>query len=67
MEALVLHTSNLLVRSVLRLWMSDRRNQRDRSRPLSELVNVRLSDDFQRRKFSREMEAMTDAVAQRLL
>ena len=58
MEALVLHTSNLLVRSVLRLWMSDRRNQRDRSRPLSELVNVRLSDDFQRRKFSREMEAM---------
>lgn len=67
MEALVLHTCNVLVRSVFKLWLSDRRNQHDRTRPLSELLNLRLTDDFQRRKFSREMEAMTDAVAQRLL
>ncbi|SHN39165.1 NACHT domain-containing protein [Cryptosporangium aurantiacum] len=34
---------------------------------LSELVNVRFGDDFRRRRFSREVEAMADAVAQRLL
>ncbi|GAA3398229.1 NACHT domain-containing protein [Cryptosporangium minutisporangium] len=30
-------------------------------------MNVRLGDDFRRRRFNREVEAMADAVAQRLL
>lgn len=38
MEALVLNTYNVLVRSVFKLWLSDRRDQHDRTSPLSELL-----------------------------
>lgn len=67
MEPLVLRAGGALVRSALKVWLTDRRNQRERAASLADLVNVRLRDDFQRRRFKRELEALVDMVAQRLL
>jgi hypothetical protein len=47
-------------------FLARRREARERDLPLSELINVSISDDYQKRSLSRELEAITDAVSKRL-
>ncbi|RKT54102.1 NACHT domain-containing protein [Saccharothrix australiensis] len=61
-----LRLAKVVVESLVRRLLADRQRRDERSRPLSELINVSLVDDYQRRKLRREIEAMRDAVAQRL-
>ncbi|RSM64177.1 NACHT domain-containing protein [Kibdelosporangium aridum] len=55
-----------LIKPVAQAVISDRRQRANRSLPLAELINVTVFDDYKRRKLSREIEAMCDAVAERL-
>ncbi|ONI70634.1 hypothetical protein ALI144C_49355 [Actinosynnema sp. ALI-1.44] len=55
-----------LIKPVAQAVIADRRKHANRSRPLADLINVTVFDDYKRRKLSREIEAMCDAVAQRL-
>src|SRR4051812_27413622 len=65
-ELVLARLSQAVVLPVVRRWLADRQHRNDARMPLSELINRRLSDRFSRRKFEREIEAMADAVAQRL-
>jgi hypothetical protein len=46
--------------------LTDRRARDERSLPLGELINRRITDGFGQRKLAREVESMADAVAARL-
>ncbi|MDX8148436.1 NACHT domain-containing protein [Lentzea sp. BCCO 10_0061] len=61
-----LRLAKALVDPLVRTMLSERRRRDERSRPLSDLINVSLLDDYKKRKFRREVEAIRDAVAQRL-
>nr|WP_052478240.1 NACHT domain-containing protein [Kibdelosporangium sp. MJ126-NF4]CEL16984.1 putative large ATP-binding protein [Kibdelosporangium sp. MJ126-NF4]CTQ91787.1 putative large ATP-binding protein [Kibdelosporangium sp. MJ126-NF4] len=61
-----LRLAQSLVKPVVRAVIVDRRQRAQRSRPLSELVNVTVVDDYKRRKLTREIDAMCDAVGERL-
>jgi hypothetical protein len=65
-EILLARLSQAVVVPAVKRWLADRQHRNDARMPLSELINRRLSDRFSRRKFEREIEAMADAVAQRL-
>ncbi len=66
MEA-VLKTSLAVITPAVRWWMADRQRRVERSLPLGELIDVRVTDDFRRRALRREIEAMRDAVAERVM
>ncbi|ALG12785.1 NACHT domain-containing protein [Kibdelosporangium phytohabitans] len=61
-----LRLAQSLIKPVVQAVVSDRRQRDQRARSLSELVNVTVFDDYKRRKFTREIEAMCDSVAERL-
>ncbi|WP_238413170.1 NACHT domain-containing protein [Saccharothrix deserti] len=67
MEPVVLRVGGTLVGSAMRLWLTNRKGRAERTKPLVDLVGARLTDDFQRRRFNREVEALVDVVAERLL
>ncbi len=48
------------------MLLVNRENERLRTQPLSNLINVRITDDFKKRAMKREIEAAVDAIAQRL-
>lgn len=55
-----------LVIPAIKLLIADRKKRSERSLPLADLVNLKITDDFKRRKLNREVEAIVDTVAQRL-
>ncbi|SMD10123.1 NACHT domain-containing protein [Kibdelosporangium aridum] len=61
-----LRLAQSLIKPVAQAVISDRRQRANRSLPLAELINVTVFDDYKRRKLNREIEAMCDAVAERL-
>ncbi|TQM79219.1 NACHT domain-containing protein [Saccharothrix saharensis] len=67
MEPVVLRVGGTLVGSAMRLWLTRRQGRAERTAPLVDLIGARLTDDFQRRRFHREVEALVDVVAERLL
>lgn len=67
MEPVVLRVGGTLVGSAMKLWLTHRKGRAERTKPLVDLVGARLTDDFQRRRFNREVEALVDVVAERLL
>ncbi|WP_285508889.1 NACHT domain-containing protein [Actinokineospora sp. NBRC 105648] len=58
--------AKLLVEPLVRRMLTERKQQAQRSQPLVDLINATLLDDYQRRRLHREIEAMRDAVGQRL-
>lgn len=66
-EVVLLRVGSSVASAVVRRWLTDRKLRNERAHPLSELVNRRLTDGFGRRRLAREVEAMADAVASRLL
>ncbi|GAB2979270.1 NACHT N-terminal Helical domain 1-containing protein [Saccharothrix stipae] len=67
MEPVVLRVGGTLVGSAMKLWLTQRKGRAERTKPLVDLVGARLTDDFQRRRFNREVEALVDVVSERLL
>src|SRR6476660_3524032 len=63
----LLKTAHSVVTPAVRWWLADRRARAERTLPLNELIDVRVTDNFRRRSLRREVEAMCDAVAERVL
>lgn len=55
-----------MVRSAVKLWLTNRKNAAERDKSLAELVQTRMGAGFSRRRFDREIEALVDVVAERL-
>lgn len=47
-------------------WLGGRREKRERTLPLSDLLRQRMTDEFSRRRGERQIEAVVDDVAERL-
>ncbi|WP_326559876.1 NACHT domain-containing protein [Micromonospora sp. NBC_01796] len=65
-EQVLMKLGSTIVTTACKSWLTDRQRRAEARLPLSELINRRLTDEFDRRKLHREIEAMTDAVAHRL-
>ncbi|MFI9387231.1 NACHT domain-containing protein [Kutzneria sp. NPDC052558] len=66
MESMVLRVGTAVVRSAVKSWLTNRRQQAERDRPLTELIQTRVGVGFTRRRFDREVEALVDVVSERL-
>ncbi|MFC8407001.1 NACHT domain-containing protein [Streptomyces griseoincarnatus] len=49
-----------------RQWLSDRKSAADRSKPLADLISLNFRDSFSRRRLERQLEDISDSVAERL-
>lgn len=67
MEPVVLRVGTAVVSSAVKLWLTNRKGAAERDKPLAELVNTRMGAGFSRRRFDREVEALVDVVAERLV
>lgn len=56
-----------MVSSAVKLWLTNRKGAAERDKPLAELIHTRLGAGFPRRRFDREVEALVDVVAERLV
>jgi Leucine-rich repeat (LRR) protein len=65
-EAAAFVAGRAVARRAAVVWLSDRRDAAERSKDLSELVALRISDRFHRRSLERQVEEIADRVAQRL-
>jgi hypothetical protein len=63
----VLRLGTAVVNSAVKTWLTNRKNTADRTKSLADLVNARITGDFPRRRFNRELEALVDVVAERLM
>lgn len=55
-----------VVSSAVKLWLANRKSATERDSSLPELVRARLDGGIPRRRFTREIDALTDVVAERL-
>lgn len=55
-----------IIQPLVRVILVNRENERLRTHSLSNLINVRILDDFKRRALKREIEASVDSIAQRI-
>ena len=62
----ILHLANVVAGRAAKALVADRHQRMDRTLPLSELVNLTVTDDYKRRHLNRELEAIRDSVAKRL-
>ncbi|MEU7869316.1 NACHT domain-containing protein [Dactylosporangium sp. NPDC049140] len=65
-ETALIQVGRLVVGPAVTRWLGARRQRAERELPLAELINRRVTDELSRRKVEREIEAMVDAVAERL-
>ena len=65
-EAAALGAGRAVARRAAAVWLADRRDNAERSKDLSDLVALRVSDRFHRRSLERQVEEIADRVAQRL-
>jgi hypothetical protein len=63
-EPLLVKLRQAVVTPAVKRWLTDRRQRREHALPLADLA--KLTDGLARRRFDREVEAMADAVAERL-
>ncbi|WP_117214577.1 NACHT domain-containing protein [Allorhizocola rhizosphaerae] len=63
----VFKTGLAVITPAVRWWLADRQKRAELALPLSELIDVRVTDNFRRRSLRREVEAMRDAVAERVM
>ncbi|MFF0471943.1 hypothetical protein ACFYPX_31495 [Micromonospora zamorensis] len=66
LEPTLLRLGSAVASAAVRWWLSDRRKRDERDLPLSELINRKITDTFGQRKAAREVEAIADAVAERV-
>jgi hypothetical protein len=66
LEAGVLSAARAVVQRAAKVWLADRDSVTERSSDLSELVALRVRDRFRRRSLERQIEEITDVIAQRL-
>ncbi|MEY9905976.1 hypothetical protein ABIA35_002193 [Catenulispora sp. MAP12-49] len=62
----ILHLADVVANRAAKALVADRHQRMDRTLPLSELVNLTVTDDYKRRHVNRELEAIRDSVAKRL-
>ncbi|OLE26195.1 MAG: hypothetical protein AUG49_08705 [Catenulispora sp. 13_1_20CM_3_70_7] len=62
----ILHLADVVASRAAKVLIADRRRRMDRTLPLSELVDLTVTDDYKRRHVNRELEAIRDSVAKRL-
>ena len=62
----ILHLADAVASRAAKALVADRHQRMDRTLPLSELVNLTVTDDYKRRHVNRELEAIRDSVAKRL-
>lgn len=66
LESVLVKAGQAVVVPAVKRWLADRQHREEARLPLSELLNRRVTDGFSRRKLEREIQALADAVAQRL-
>ncbi|WP_189333350.1 NACHT domain-containing protein [Actinoplanes ianthinogenes] len=65
-EAALLKVGQAVVTPFFKHWLGARRSERERSLPLSDLLQQRAKDEFSRRRGQREIDAVVDEVGERL-
>jgi hypothetical protein len=65
-EAALINVGRAVVTPVFTRWLADRRATRDRTLPLAELLRDKATDELSRRRGERQIESLTDEVAERL-
>lgn len=60
-----MRVAKILIEPAAKILLVDRRRRKDATLPLADLINLKLTDDYKRRKLHREIEAIVDSVAQR--
>jgi NACHT conflict system protein/NACHT domain-containing protein len=65
-ETALLNVGRAVVTPLFTRWLDGRRQARDRTLPLSELLQRKATDEFSRRRGERQIESVVDEVAERL-
>ncbi|MGC4771632.1 NACHT domain-containing protein [Micromonospora sp. DT44] len=58
--------ASAVVTPAVRWWLADRQKKKERTLPLRDLIDVKLSDNFRKREITREVAALCDVVEERL-
>ncbi|MEV4352585.1 NACHT domain-containing protein [Actinoplanes sp. NPDC049596] len=66
METALLNVGRAVVTPVFTRWLTGRRQTRERTLPLAELLQQSARDEFTRRRGERQIESVVDEVAERL-
>jgi NACHT conflict system protein/NACHT domain-containing protein len=65
-ETALVNVGRAVVTPFVTRWLGGRRQARERSLPLSDLLQQKAADEFTRRRGERQIEAVVDDVAERL-
>ncbi|MEU4240437.1 NACHT domain-containing protein [Actinoplanes sp. NPDC026619] len=65
-ETALLNVGRAVVTPFFTRWLSGRKQTRERTLPLSELLHQKAADEFSRRRGERQIESVVDEVAERL-
>ncbi|WP_433365616.1 NACHT domain-containing protein [Actinoplanes sp. CA-142083] len=65
-ETALLNVGRAVVTPFVTRWLGGRRQARERTLPLSELLQQKAADEFTRRRGERQIESVVDEVAERL-
>lgn len=65
-ETALVNVGRAVVTPLFTKWLSGRRETRERTLPLSDLLRQKATDEFTRRRGERQIESVADEVAERL-
>ncbi|WP_328494719.1 NACHT domain-containing protein [Streptomyces sp. NBC_00414] len=66
LETAAVSVGRVVVDRAGRQWLSNRRSAADRSKPLTELIGLNFRDAFSRRRLERQLDDISDSVAERI-
>ncbi|MEU6198424.1 NACHT domain-containing protein [Streptomyces sp. NPDC047061] len=66
LETAAVSAGRVVVDRAGRQWLSNRKNAADRNKPLTELIGINFRDAFSRRRLERQLEDISDSVAERI-